>query len=121
MPFELGLFLGCKQYGIGQHKKKVALILDTERYRYQQFISDIAGQDIHAHNDDVPTVIGELRKWLATASQRKNLPGGKDISERYDRFRIEFPTLCKASKLQPQEVTFSDLQPMIVAWLRNNR
>ncbi len=49
MPLELGIFLGAKSFGSGDHKRKVAIILDTDRYRYQKFISDIAGQDIRAH------------------------------------------------------------------------
>ena len=51
MPLELGIFLGAKRFGRAEQKGKVCLILDTERYRYQQFMSDIAGQDISA----VPT------------------------------------------------------------------
>ena len=42
MPLELGMFLGAKRYGAGEHAKKVCLILDREKYRYQKFISDIA-------------------------------------------------------------------------------
>jgi hypothetical protein len=52
MPLELGLFLGAKTFGSGDHKRKVAIILDTERFRYQKFISDIAGQDIRAHGGE---------------------------------------------------------------------
>ena len=46
MPFELGLFLGAKKFGDKVQKRKNILILDKEKYRYQKFISDIAGQDI---------------------------------------------------------------------------
>ena len=49
MPLELGMFLGAKRFGRAEQKSKVCLILDTERYRYQKFISDISGQDITAH------------------------------------------------------------------------
>ena len=51
MPFELGIFLGAKRFGAGQ-KAKRALILDIDRYRYQKFISDLAGMDIHEHGGD---------------------------------------------------------------------
>jgi hypothetical protein len=47
MPLELGLFLGAKRYGA--QRRKAVLVLDTEQYRYQRFISDLSGQDIHAH------------------------------------------------------------------------
>lgn len=121
MPLELGLFLGCKIYGSKAQRKKVALILDSDRYRYQIFMSDIAGQDIHAHNADVETLVGELRGWLATASKRKNLPGGKVIFERYRRFEADFPQLCAAAKLQPAEVTLEELRQFIADWLIQNR
>lgn len=121
MPLELGLFLGCRRYGTGKQRQKIALILDAQPYRYQIFISDIAGQDIRSHGNDVKTAIGEVRSWLATASKRKKLPGGKDIFDRYARFQTDVPKLCVASNLQPDEVTFNDLCQMIAAWLRLNR
>jgi hypothetical protein len=121
MPLELGLFLGCKRYGAKRHANKVSIIFDSDQYRYQIFISDIAGQDIHAHNNDVETVIRELRAWLATASKRQQLPGGKDIFDRYERFQADLPALCAELKLQPAEVTFKDLRQMIADWLKLNR
>lgn len=121
MPLELGLFLACKRYGGKAQSSKVCLILDSEPYRYQIFMSDIAGQDIHAHNDDLEAAIREVRTWLATTSKRKKLPGGKDILDRHKRFQADSPTLCKELKLQPGEVTFNDLRQMIVAWLKQNR
>jgi hypothetical protein len=55
MPFELGLFLGAKRFGGQPHNRKKTLIFDRDRFRYQSYISDIAGQDIHPHNGDVST------------------------------------------------------------------
>lgn len=51
MPFELGLDLGCRLYGTGKLKRKKCLILDAQPYRYQAFLSDIAGQDIQYHHN----------------------------------------------------------------------
>jgi len=48
MPLELGIFLGAKRFGGPKQKRKNCLILDREKYRYQQYCSDIAGQDIKA-------------------------------------------------------------------------
>ena len=50
MPSELGLFLGAKRFGVGPQRRKLSLILDRERYRYQASCSDIAGQDVSAHD-----------------------------------------------------------------------
>lgn len=46
MPLELGIDLGCKQF----HRRcadKSLLIFDSEPYRFQKFVSDLGGQDIH--------------------------------------------------------------------------
>ena len=121
MPLELGLFLGCKRFGEDAQRRKAALILDVEQYRYQAFISDISGQDIHAHNGEPEDAIREVRRWLAVASKRKGLPGGADIVNRYRRFRADLHDLCRAARLEPDELTFKDLTRLIVGWLRTNR
>jgi hypothetical protein len=45
-------FLGAKRFGGQAQSGKRVLILDVERYRYQRFISDLAGMDIHGHGGD---------------------------------------------------------------------
>ena len=72
MPFELGLYLGLAR---GSGRKRPSLILDTERYRYQQFISDIAGQDIRAHASDPLRAITHIRDWLNTLFPFERLMG----------------------------------------------
>ncbi len=121
MPLELGLFLGCKRYGSKHQRDKVSLIFDREPYRYQIFISDIAGQDIHSHGSDEKTAIRELRTSLATPSKRTKLPGGKDIFDRYMRFQKDLPTRCEELKLESTEVTFKDLRQIVADWLKQNR
>ncbi|HKK18668.1 MAG TPA: hypothetical protein VJ952_08295 [Opitutales bacterium] len=119
MPLELGLFLGAKKYGAGLQKEKVCLILDTEEYRYQEFISDIAGQDIEAHNNDVETCIKIVRKWLNEASGRKTLPGYKAIYRRYKLFRKELPAICEELEVGLDEVSFNDFAQFTSEWLKN--
>ncbi|MGH2727542.1 MAG: hypothetical protein ACRDKS_11290, partial [Actinomycetota bacterium] len=57
MPLELGLFMGAKRFGGTRQRDKRGLILDRDRYRYQVFCSDIAGQDIRAHGNSMTTAI----------------------------------------------------------------
>lgn len=95
MPYELGLFMGCQRYGVGKQKSKVTLILDSKRYRYQEFLSDIAGQDIKAHNDDPKEAIRVVRKWLGSTPERTKRHGATAIWERYQQFEQALPTLCK--------------------------
>ena len=74
MPLELGLFLGARRYGGAAQRRKSCLILDRDRYRFQIFCSDIAGQDIRAHGNEVETALTTVRNWLQTnlTSSRRN-------------------------------------------------
>ncbi len=117
MPLELGLFLGAKKYGVGLQKDKVCLILDSKPYRYQEFISDIGGQDIEAHNDDVEQCISVIRTWLNDASGRKTLPGRKIIHERYKLFMSDLPEMCEELAIEVDELTFNDYAGLISEWL----
>jgi hypothetical protein len=117
MPLELGLFLGCKRFGAEHHRRKSCLILDSEPYRYRQFISDISGQDIHFHAGEPNRAIIEVRNWLCAASERRALPGGEHVIERYSRFLSELPQACAEAHLQPQSLTFVDLTRVIDNWL----
>ena len=66
MPLELGIFLGAKRFGDERQKKKRCLVLDVEPYRYQRFISDLAGMDIVDHAGNVETAIQRVRNSPST-------------------------------------------------------
>jgi hypothetical protein len=94
MPFELGLDLGCRRYGSGWARRKRCLVLDTEPYRYQQVLSDIAGQDIKAHSNSAHTVIKVVRDWLKAVSRRTTIPGPQIIRRHFAKFCDALPRLC---------------------------
>ena len=121
MPLELGLFLGCQMFGGRAHQRKACLILDADQYRYRAFISDIAGQDVHAHGGDVRKAIIEVRNWLASASGQKGLPGGAVIADRYDEFQRELPELCRDARLVASDLIFVDLCALVGQWLDSDR
>lgn len=118
MPLELGIFLGAKRFGDKRQQTKPCLVLDTERYRYQAFISDIAGQDVYAHHNDPQRVIRLVRDWLSTSSKRKTIPGGAEIARRYKDFLRDLPEFCQDLKIQPDEMTFTDYTNIVSEWLR---
>jgi hypothetical protein len=120
MPLELGMFLAAKRFGVGRQRKKVCLILDSMPYRYQQFISDIAGQDIQVHNNGAQEAITVVRNWLRNASGSRVLPGGMEIYRRFQLFEQDLPALCGELKLQRDELTFKDSASIINDWLRGN-
>lgn len=120
MPFELGVFLGAKRFGNSQQRSKICLILDKESYRYQSYISDIAGQDIRAHNGEPEKAISIVRNWLNSASSHVVIPGGKEIARRYRLFEEELPEICARVPIDPDELTYNDYTSFISAWLREN-
>lgn len=121
MPFELGLFLGAKRYGRAEQRRKSCLILDVDRFRYQKFISDIAGQDIAAHEGKPARAIRLVRDWLGSVTPSfLLLPGGSAISSRYQRFRAALPTSCEQLNLRSDELTFNDYVVQVEQWLKLN-
>lgn len=117
MPLELGLFLGARRYGDTTQKRKRALILDIEPYRYQRFISDIAGQDIKAHSGDAATAIERVASWLRTQSKSASIPGGMAIAAEFALFQADVPAILGARALSREEMTFGDYLAIATAWI----
>jgi hypothetical protein len=117
MPFELGLFLGAHRFGGKKHSRKKSLIFDREGHRYQSFISDIAGQDIHSHDSSLGSLIEQISTWLLDQAQDYGIPGGRAIAAEFNRFRIDLPAIAAAKRLQPEELTFKDLTNIAAEWI----
>jgi hypothetical protein len=121
MPLELGLFLGAKRFGTGKQKQKNCLVMDVDRYRYQKFISDIAGQDIAAHGGDSTRAVRVVRDWLSDAGGKSvRLPGGAAIAQRYAIFRSVLPAACAKVALDHDALTFNDYVIQVEEWLKTN-
>ena len=117
MPLELGVFLGAKKFGRNEQKRKNCLILDKEQYRHQKFISDIAGQDVPAHNNDPEEMVKTVRDWLRNTSKRRTIPSRSIIWERYQKFRQELPQIAQAFQLEVEELIFNDYTFVLAEWL----
>lgn len=120
MPLELGMYLGAKRYGDKKQKLKTCLVLDREQYRYQIYISDIAGQDIKSHNNDPLVLIPIIRNWLRNQSGRTTIIGGAEICTRYGVFAEDLPRLCEKLQLTIDELIFNDYRTIIEEWLKIN-
>ena len=117
MPFELGLFIGAKKFGATKHRMKKCIVFDSARYRYQQFISDIAGQDIHSHGARVTRLIEQVPTWFRDEIRDPAVPGGRAIATEYERFTTVIPDICRVKRLDPDEVTFQDYRAMAAEWI----
>lgn len=118
MPFELGLFLGAQRFGDARQKKKTCIIFDRERYRYQKFLSDIAGQDIRAHHGNPAELIRAVRNALATTQPPGVLlHSAASIVERYGWFQQDLPEVCGLLGMDPHDLGHRDLTFLIAEWL----
>lgn len=116
MPLELGLFLGAKRYGGQAQSTKRLLILDIERFRYQRFISDLAGMDIHGHDGEAITALRKTRDWLANVSRRQ-LPSADRVARLFQSFVADLPTLAADLEFDPATIPYVDFERMVVGWL----
>jgi hypothetical protein len=91
--------------------------MDRRLYRYQRFISDIAGQDVVSHFNRPKHLIRQVRDWLATESRNSTIPGGDYMFYRFRRFQKYLPALCKRMRQNPNQMTFSDLSAIVGIWL----
>jgi hypothetical protein len=122
MPLELGLFLGAREFGSRRQKEKRALILDTEKFRYQKFCSDIAGQDIKSHEASAEKAIRGVRNWLATTLDGSVLlPSAARIAMRYQAFLVDLPRLSGRFHLDPDDLQFVELRTLVEEWVDQNR
>jgi hypothetical protein len=111
MPFELGLDIAAKAFGTGPVKRKQFLILDSVPYRYQQFISDISGQDIKCHDGSPDRAIDVVRNWLRNVSRRPTM-GPVEIRQRYKGFVDLLPELCRDRGLDREDIQFVEYVEM---------
>lgn len=119
MPFELGLDLGCRMFGSAAAKKKRCLILDSEPFRYQRLLSDIAGQDIRAHSNSPEEMISVIRNWLRSTSHRSTVLGPVRIKEDFVRFSSVLPQYCDRQGLDRHDLQFSEYVTLIEEWLKS--
>jgi len=97
VPLELGIDLGCKRY---LHKVKRCLILEAQRYRYKEVISDLLGQDISCHENVPILMIKAVRDWIYMLRKLKNKPEKyMVIWDKYNEFIYDYDKDMKAENL----------------------
>ncbi len=121
MPFELGLFYGAKYFDSSNQERKQCIVLEAERYRYQQFISDIAGMDITPHENSPGKLIVVLRNWLSTASRRTTIPHGQKIKTRFNTFQSKIEKLSRKNNFDFDEMPFIERVQNMTDWLKINQ
>lgn len=114
MAFECGVFLGARVFGSARHQAKDLLVLDSKPHQYKQTMSDIAGQDGAAHENDPHKAIGCVRSFLARKSKRANVPGEGYIVTRHAAFQRDLPKMAQEGKLTLRELTRLEYLPELL-------
>jgi hypothetical protein len=117
------MFLGAQMIGSGKQQSKNCLILDTEKYRYRNFCSDISGQDIKAHHADPERALESVRNWLGSFSVAHgmgSIPGSKMMRERYAAFTGQLADQCAGLHLEPEALGFLELRMVVEEWLEHH-
>jgi len=118
MPYEFGLFVGLKNSRERGQSRKVVLVLDRERYRYQKYISDIAGQDIQSHERRVDRVITRVRNWLQVHASTDQ-PGSAAMVQLFEDFGRDLPVwFAGLGKTEADLDNFPDLHAIVYQWLQ---
>jgi hypothetical protein len=112
-----GCLLVQKRYGNQEQKRKRILILDSEQYRYQRFISDIAGQDIRAHGSEPARAIEMVATWLRAQSRSTSVPGGRRIAQEFAEFQRHLPTILDTRQFVEAEISFGDYVTITTEWM----
>jgi hypothetical protein len=122
MPFELGIDIGAKEFGSSKLKNKVMLIFDTEEYRYQKFLSDIAGQDISTHENTPHLAIRKIRALFASHDKNKpsTLPSNKVLTDNFERFKKDLSLVSQELKLDDPVSDYNDIVMITHHWLTIN-
>ena len=121
MPLELGVWFGARHLGREDQIGKRCIVFDREKYRYQRFMSDIGGQDIHAHDAQVPKLIAELAAWLRHLPGGVQAGGGQAILREYEAFETLLPVLCADKNMVPDELMFADFNLMVTEYVASLR
>ena len=89
MPFELGLDIGCKYFSESLRDKK-CLVLEKERFRYMQGLSDLSGCDIKSHNEDPLKLVQQVRNWFVETVSPRGIPSPSIIWYKFNDFMSDF-------------------------------
>lgn len=107
MPIELGIALGMKHLGRKALRQHKLLVLDTERFRYRNSASDLAGVDIREHGGQPQAAIGAVRGFLANHASGF-LATDDVIQALYGTFEQQLPAMAKAANQSVAKLSFGD-------------
>ncbi len=123
MPLELGIDIGCKLFRGAKWKSKRLLILETEKFRYQAAISDLAGSDIFAHQNEPETLIVGVRNWMVQEASASPVPANRIFNEFFDFMADNHSRLEREGWKEDhiQALQISEIQGHMQEWIQRKR
>jgi hypothetical protein len=104
MPYELGLTHGAIKFGGRRQRTKTACIMVAEPFAMPAYISDLAGNDPHAHHNDPARIVRIVRNYLHTAPDGQMLPGAASLLARLERFKADLPRIASTFDIDKDEI-----------------
>lgn len=122
MPLELGLDMGCKQYGNKDQQNKSYLVIATDSYQYRAAASDLSGADIDAHKDEPENIVRIVRGWLVNQTGIKMHGASKIWGDFLGFMADNFEVLKKRgfSENDIKEYPVPELMVDMKQWIANN-
>jgi hypothetical protein len=124
MPLELGIDLGCREFGDGELAQKRVLILEEAPYRYQAALSDLSGSDIAAHNGEPLDAMRCVRNWLVTELRLRRAIGAQGLWNKFNDFAdADFEQMRETgnSDVDIESRPISEMIDAMKEWIAANR
>ena len=100
--------------------KKVILVLEEKRFRYQAAISDLAGSDIEAHGGNYAVAVRKVRNWLAGMGGFERIGAARVVAdyEDFQRWHIERQRAVGFSDDDITDYSTAELLEAMFEWQR---
>lgn len=122
MPLELGYDLGAKAFGGRKYRSKKVLILQQHPYTVQRVVSDLAGCDCRAHENDPRKIVALVRDWLVQEAAAPET-GSTSIWYAFNDFMAWNYDNLKALKWTEQDISnmeMNEIKTRMGRWLNEN-
>lgn len=122
MPLELGLYIGCRQYKPEKkHRDKKYLVFEGDSYNLKKSLSDLNGQDVKSHNNDLLALIQGVRDWLDDKTLKRKgglvFPHAPYLKTQFDTFKGDIPALCTRLNWSESNLTYADYLYLASPWI----
>jgi hypothetical protein len=119
MAFECGLALGAIRFG--SSREGDFLLMSGQARQDKTTLSDLAGQDSAAHENNPKRAVAAFRAFLSAKDPHRRTRGPAAIWKRYQRFGTALPRLARRFELGHDEILgldfLRDYLRIAVDWL----